>query len=189
MRSNVMTARRLFVFAFAAALLAGFGCSNDEAPGGTGPALSCTDGGNAAANGVNTSCGGAVDSETEQVDIVIGGPGAGTTTLRGLNLDLTFDDTKLAFVPSATYTSPLFPNALIAVSSPPASGRVIVSVQQPGTDPAIAVGPGQHVVMSLTFKRAAGATFAPSPILIENTDATGASAPVTFDSDTMIAYQ
>ena len=109
-----MTARRLFVFAFAAALLAGFGCSNDEAPGGTGPALSCTDGGNAAANGVNTSCGGAVDSETEQVNVVMGGPAAGVTTLRGLNFDVVYDEDKLVFVPSATYTSPLFPTALIA---------------------------------------------------------------------------
>jgi hypothetical protein len=186
-----MTARRLFVFAFAAALLAGFGCSNDDSGGGsTGPALSCTDGGNAAANGVNTNCAGAVDSETELVDIVIGGPAAGTTSLRGVNLDLTFDDTKLAFVPSTpSFTSPLFPTALIAVSSPVASGRVIVSIQQPGSDPAVTVGPGQHVVMSLMFKRAPAATFTPTPIGIENTDATGASAPISFASATMIAYQ
>ena len=185
-----MTARRLFVFAFAAALLAGFGCSNDSGSGSTGPALSCTDGGNAAANGVNTNCAGAVDSETELVDIVIGGPAAGTTSLRGVNLDLTFDDTKLAFVPSTpSFTSPLFPTALIAVSSPVASGRVIVSIQQPGTDPAVTVGPGQHVVMSLMFKRAPAATFTPTPIGIENTDATGASASISFASATMIAYQ
>ena len=186
-----MTARRLFVFVFAAALLAGFGCSNDDSGGGTtGPALSCVDGGNAAANGVNTNCAGAVDSETELVDIVLGGPGAGTTSLRGVNLDLTFDDAKLTFVPTTpAFTSPLFPNALIAVSSQVAPGRVIVSIQQTGGDPAITVGPGQHVVMSLMFKRAAGATFTPTPIGIENTDATGATAPISFASGTMIAYQ
>ena len=34
-------------------------------------------------------------------------------------------------MPAASYTSPLFPDALIAVSSVEA-GRVIVSIQQPG---------------------------------------------------------
>ena len=105
-----MTARRLFLFAFAAALLAGLGCSNDDDCASTAPALVCTDGGNAAANGVNTNCGGALDSVTEQVDIVLGGPAAGSTTLRGLNFDVTYDPAKLTFMPAASYTSTLFPS-------------------------------------------------------------------------------
>jgi hypothetical protein len=46
---------------------------------------------------------------------VIGGPGAGSTTLRGLNFDITYEPAILAFSPAGTYTSPLFPNALIVV--------------------------------------------------------------------------
>ena len=104
-----MTARRLFLFAFAAALLAGLGCSND--PATTGPALVCTDGGDAAPNGVNTNCGMALDAVTERVDIVMGGPNAGSTTLRGLNFDVVYDPAKLTFMPAASYTSTLFPGA------------------------------------------------------------------------------
>lgn len=183
-----MTARRLFLYAFAAALLAGLGCSNDSGSGTPGPALVCADGGNAASNGVNTNCGGALDSVTEQVDVIIGGPGAGSTTLRGLNFDVTYDPAKLVFLPAATYTSPLFPTALIAVSSSTA-GRVIASIQQTGGSPAVSVGPGQHVVLSLSFQRASGATFGPTPLSLENTEATTASATITFASGTSIAYQ
>lgn len=185
-----MTFRRLFLFAFAAALLAGLGCSNDSGGGSTAPALVCTDGGNAAANSVNTNCGGALDSVTEQVDIILGGPAAGSTTLRGLNFDVTYDPAKLTFMPAASYTSPLFPSpaALIAVSSPTA-GRVIASVQQTGGSPAVAVAPGQHVVLSLTFQSVSGATYAPTPIALENTDATAPSTAIAFASGTAIAYQ
>ena len=183
-----MTARRLFLFVFLAALLAGLGCSNDSGGGSTGPAFVCADGGNAAGNSVNTNCGGAIDSVTERVDVVLGGPAAGTTTLRGLNFDVTYDPTKLVFVPDASYTSPLFPSALIAVSSP-AAGRGIVGVQRQGADPPISVGPGQYVVLGLTFQRAPGATFAPTPVLFENSDATGESTAITFASGTSIAYQ
>ena len=181
-----MTARRLFLFAFAGALFVGVGCSNDPAP--TGPGLFCSDGGSAPSNVVNTSCGALLDTQTEFVDIVMGGPGAGTTTLRGINVDVTHDPTKLTFLPSATYTSPTFPSALIAVSSTGA-GRVIVSVQQPGNLPAVAVGPGQNVLLSLSFRRVASATFPPSPISFENTEATSPSVPITFTSATAIAYQ
>lgn len=183
-----MTFRRLFLFAFAAALLAGLGCSNDSGGGSTAPALVCTDGGNAAVNSVNTNCGGALDSVTEQVDVILGGPAAGTTSLRGLNFDVTYDPTKLTFMPAASYTSPLIPGALIAVSSPTA-GRVIASVQQLGGSPAISVGPGQYVALSLSFQSVSGATYAPTPIGLENTDATAPSTPIGFASGTAIAYQ
>ena len=184
-----MTARRLFVFAFAAALLAGFGCSNDSPTGsGSSPALACTDGGNAAANGVNTNCAGAVDTETEQVDVVMGGPAAGFTTLRGLNFDVVYDEDKLVFLPSATYTSPLFPAALIAVTSTVA-GRVVVGIQQPGGSGAVNVPTGQHVVLSLVFQRAPVATFPPTPLTLQNTEATSASTGISFASGTAIAYQ
>lgn len=184
-----MTFRRLFLFAFAAALLAGLGCSNDSG-GSAAPALVCTDGGNAAANSVNTNCGGALDSVTEQVDIIVGGPAAGSTTLRGLNFDVTYDPAKLTFMPAASYTSPLFPapDALIAVSSPVA-GRVIASVQQTGGVAPVSVTPGQYVVLSLTFQSVSGVTYAPTPISLENYDATSPSTAISFASGTAIAYQ
>ena len=184
-----MMARRFFLLAFAAALLTAFGCSNDSGSGGgtTAPALSCTDAGNAAANGVNMNCGGALDSVTEQVDVVMGGPAAGATTLRGLNFDVTFDEAKLVFVPAGSYTSALFPDALIAVSLAQA-GRVVVSIQQTGGNPDVSVGPGQHVVLSLAFQRVTNATFAPTPLPLENTEATSASATISFGSGIAIAY-
>ena len=183
-----MTVRRFFLFAFAAALAAGLGCSNDDDSTPSGPALVCTDGGDAAANEVNTNCGAALDAVTERVDIVMGGPATGTTTIMGLSFDVTYDPTRLSFAPAASYTSPLFPPpALIAVSSP-AEGRVIVGIQQTGDLPPISVTPGQHVVLSLTFE-VAGPTFPSTPLGMENTQATNASAPISFDSGTAIAYQ
>ena len=184
-----MMARRLFWVGFSAALLTAFGCSNDDSGGGTtGPAFVCTDGGAAAQNAVNTNCAGAVDPTTEVVDVVIGGTAAGTTTLRGVNFDVTYDPTKLDFVAAGTYTSPLFPSALVAVSLSSA-GRVVVSVQQTGGDPAVTVPSGQSVVLSLTFQRAAGATFGPTPLGIENSEATSPSTPITFASGVALSYQ
>jgi hypothetical protein len=182
-----MTARRLFLLAFAAALLTGFGCSNDSGSGSSSPALLCSDAGNAAANGVTTRCGAAIDSQTERVDVVMGGPAAGATTLRGLNLDVTFDPARLQFT-TASATSPLFPAGLVAanLSGP---GRVVVSVQQTGGNPDVSVAPGQHVVLSLTFQRASGASFGATPLPLENTEATAASATITFTSGVSLAFQ
>ena len=184
-----MMARRLFWVGFSAALLTAFGCSNSDDGGGTtGPAFLCTDSGTVAQNSVNTDCAAAVDSVTEQVDVVIGGPAAGATTLRGLNFDVTYDPAKLTFVLAGTYTSPLFPNALVAVSQPQA-GQVVVAIQQTGGNPDVTVPAGPNVVLSLTFQRAAGATFGPTPLAFANTDATGASTAITFASSVALSYQ
>jgi hypothetical protein len=82
----------------------------------------------------------------------------------------------------------MFPLALIAVSSVD-PGRVVVSVQQPGSELQVGVGPGQHVVLSLSFQRVAGVNFPASPITLENTEATSPSVPISFTSLTAIAYQ
>ena len=184
-----MIARRLFLVGFAAALLTAFGCSSSG--GGTpSPALACSDGGAAAANAVTMSCGGATDSTTEQVDAVMGGPVSGSTTLRGLNFDVTYDSSKLDFVPAGTYTSPLFPNALIAVTlSNGQPGRVVVSIQRVGGDPDVTVTAGQHIVLSLSFRRAAGTTFGPTPLTFENAEATSASAAISFASGLALSYR
>jgi hypothetical protein len=184
-----MMARRLFVLGFAAALLTAFGCSNSDNGGSTtAPALSCTDSGTVGANAVNTNCAGALDTVTEQVDVVIGGAAGGATTLRGLNFDVTFDPAKLTFVPAASYTSALFPNALIAVSLAQA-GRVVASVQQTGGNPAVTVPSGSNVVLSLTFQRTPGATFGPTPLTFQNTEATSPSTAIAFASGVALSYQ
>ena len=86
-----MTARRLFLLGFAVALLTAFGCSNSNDGGTAAPALSCTDGGTAATNTVVLTCGGSADGVSEQIGVVITGPAAGSTSLRGLNFDVTYD--------------------------------------------------------------------------------------------------
>lgn len=184
-----MTARRWFFLAFAAALLTSFGCGSDSNSGGgaTGPAMSCADSGNAPANGVTLRCGALVNSATEQVDAVLGGPAAGNTTLRGLNFDVVYDATKLDFVPAANYASALFPNALIAVTSP-TPGRVVVGIQQMGGDPDVSVASGQHVALSLSFT-VHGPTFPAIPLTFQNSEATAPSVPITFNSGLMLAYQ
>jgi len=189
-----MTARRVFLLAFAVALPIGVGCGGGGGGGGgvVTPELACTDGGAAPANVVTLTCGGATNGTTERVDVVLGGPASGTTTLRGLNFDVIYEPSKLEYVPAAADTSPLFsPNALVAVTlSNGVPGRVVVSIQEYGSVAApVSVGTGQHVVLSLSFRRAAGATFGPTPLTLENAEATAALPTIGFGSGLALSYQ
>ena len=184
-----MTVRRLFVLAFVVALLLGFGCSSSDYGNNSAPTLGCSDGGTAAANTVTLSCGGTTDNVSERVDVVMGGPLAGSTTLRGLNFDLTYDTAKLAFIDAGSYTSPLFPNALVAVSLfNGQQGRVVVSIQQPGGSPDVQVAPGEHAVLILSFSRVTNTAFNPSALLFANTEATAASTPIDFANFVALSY-
>jgi hypothetical protein len=187
-----MIARASFALGFSLALLAGVGCggSSSSSGGSSTPALACTDAGSAAADGVTLLCGGALDTQTEQVNVTMGGPSSGSTTLRGLNFDITYNPADVTFVPSGTYASPLFPGALVVVSlfnGQP--GRVVASIQLTAGMPDVAVSTGQHLVLALSFQRTAGATFGASPLGFENAEATGASAPITFANGLAIYYQ
>jgi len=189
-----MTARRVALLAFAVALPIGVGCGGGGGGGGGGDTLqlSCVDGGAAPANAVTLICGGATNSTTERVDVVLGGPASGTTTLRGLNFDVIYEPANLEYVPAATDTSPLFsPNALVAVRlSDDQPGRVIVSIQEYGSVVApVSVGAGQHLVLSLSFRRAAGVTFGPTPLTFENAEATSAVPAISFGSALALSYQ
>jgi len=187
-----MIAHKLFLLGFAAALVTALGCSgsdNNDGGGTPAPAIVCTDGGAAAANTVILRCGGATNSTTELVNVVIGGPAGGATTLRGLNFDVTYDPTKLNFVADPAPTSPLFPLALVAVSlENGVPGKVVVSIQQPGADPNVSVTTGQHPVLTLTFAGASGMSFTPTPLGFENFEATSSSVPITFSSSLALSY-
>ena len=191
MKRQPLTARGLFVAGFAAALLSSLGCGGSDSGGGgpVPPELVCTDAGTVSANTVTMSCGGLLDATTERVDIVIGGPASGTTTLRGLNFDVTYDPTKLEFVPEAAPSSPLFPDALVlAVLANGQQGRVVAAIQQVGTLPDVPVTTGEHWVLSLSFRRVAAATFDPAPLTFERAQATAASPAVTFANGLALAY-
>ena len=195
-----MIARWLFLFGFAVALLISLGCGGSSSDNGsTEPALACTDGGPAAADAVTMTCGGATDSTTEQVNVVMGVPAAGATSLRGLNFDVTYDSTKLTFVSATNYTGGPFPAAALVVATAlpnDPTPHVIVSIQQVGTDPDVVIGPGQHVMLHLSFTRTPAATFAPTPLEFdlatsEVTPPTPPTVPavVTFGSALALSYQ
>ena len=174
-----MIARRLFLFGFVTALLTAFGCSSGGDGGGTTtPAL---------------LCGGSADGTIERIDVVIGGPASGSTTLRGLNFDVTYDPTKLEFVSAASDTSDLFPSTALLVASlfDDQPGQVVVSIQQAGSDPDVVVPTGQHVAVSLSFRRVAGVTFTPTPLEFDNAEATAASPTIGFPgvSGLAVSYQ
>jgi hypothetical protein len=143
-----------------------------------------------AANGVTLACGGATASTTEQVDVVMAGPASGPpTTLRGLNFDVTYDPAKLEFVPEAVPASPLFPDALVlAVLANGQQGRIVAAIQQVGTLPPVAVTTGEHLVISLTFRKVGVDTFDPTPLTFERAQATAASPAVTFANGLALAY-
>ncbi len=67
-------------------------------------------------------------------------------------------------------------------------GRVVVSIQQPGTSADVSVVPGQHLGLSLIFRRATGATFTPTPLAFENMEATNASTAIGFASSLTLAF-
>jgi len=186
-------ARGLFVAGFATALTSSLGCGGGSDGGNGGPippALACTDGGTAGANTVTMSCGGLIDATTERVDIVIGGPTSGTTTLRGLIFDVTYDPTKLEFVPAAVPASPLFPDALVLVElANRQPGRIVAAIIQVGTLPDVAVTTGEHEVLSLSFRRAGEDTFDPTPLAFDRAQATAAVPTITFASGLALNYQ
>jgi hypothetical protein len=188
-----MTARGLLASGFAAALLFSMGCgggSDSSDPGPVGPALACTEAGTPSVNTVTMSCGGLIDATTERVDVVIEGPASGSTSLRGLNFDVTYDATKLEFLPVAVPTSPLFPDALVlAVLANNQQGRIVAAIQQPGTLPAVAVSTGEHRVISLSFRRVGVDTFDPTPLTFERAQATAAVPAVTFADGLSLSYQ
>jgi hypothetical protein len=178
-------------FAAIAALMTLASC---DSGGGNGMVHSakftCSAAGVIAADTVGVTCGGTTDSITETVDVVVIGTPTGSTTARGFNFDVTYDPSSLEFVPSTSNLSPLFPDALIAVGLfNGTQGRLVVSVQQPGGLPDVTIGAGQQTILALSFRRVSGATFGPTPLTIENADATGASASVTFVSTLKLAYQ
>jgi hypothetical protein len=135
------------------------------------------------------SCGGPIDGTTEKVNVVIGGPASGTTTLRGLNFDVTYDPAKLEFVPATSYASPLFPRALVlAVLANGQQGRVVAAIQQPGDLAAVSVTTGEHDVISLSFRRVAAATFGPTPLTFDRAQATAALPAISFVSGLALEY-
>ena len=183
-----MMARRMFLLGFAAALLTALGCSSSGGDGGTpSPAIVCTNGDAASPGALTLVCGGATSSTTEQVNVVMGGPALGTTTLRGINFDVTFDPLKLQFE-ALTPSDPSDPNALFPPTAIPLAqlsdtpGRVVVTIQQVGGDPDRVVPAGQYNAFSLSFKRVAGATFGPTPLAFEHAEYTRPQplTPISF---------
>ena len=189
MQRRSPTARGLFIAGFAMALLSSFGCGGDTG-GPIPPALLCSDGGTAGANTVVMSCGGLIDATTERVDIVIGGPGAGTSSLRGLVFDVIYDPAKLEFVPAASLASPLFPDGLVAVElANGQEGEIVVAILQVGTLPDVPVEPGEHTVISFSFRRVGVDTFDPTPLTFVRAQAMVATPAITFASGLALAYQ
>lgn len=187
-------ARGVTIAVFVLALLTSFGCSGGSdygSGGGSNPAaLACADGGLAAADSVVLTCGGPDDDTTERVDVVLGGTASGTTTLHGFSFDVSYDPSKLEFLPVSNPVSPLLPSALIAVSlANGQQGDVVVAIQQPGTLPSVQVPAGQNLVISLFFRRVSGATFGPTPLTFADAEATNPSSAVVFLNGLTLEYQ
>jgi hypothetical protein len=188
------TARRWILPAFATVLLTGVGCSSGGGGEGTTmPALTCSDGGSPATNTVVMRCGGLTAGSMEAVDVVIGGPSSGVTTLRGLNFDVVYDPSKLEFVSVSSAASELFPASALVVAELEngEQGRVVVSIHQVGGVPDVVVPTGSHLALSLSFRVVAEAVFAPTPVQFDasSSEATEASATVGFAGDLRLAHQ
>jgi len=155
------------------------------------PGYGCTDLGLAGENNVRMTCGGLIDSDTERVDIVLGGPASGSTTLRGLEFSVPYNHV-LEFLPDASYTSPLFgPNAEISVTQPSGVPDFLnISIREPDTivDP-VSVDAGQHTVLSLKFRRRAWQSFGPVYLTFQGALAVSASTPISFSNTVSLYYE
>ena len=65
---------------------------------------------------------------------------------------------------------------------------MIASIQTTQPDPDVSVSAGEHIALTLAFSRAAGQSFTPTPIAIENSETTPTGLGVTFSSGTAISY-
>ena len=157
------------------------------------PAVTCSDGGSPGTNTVVMRCGGLTAGSTERVDVVIGGPSSGVTTLRGLNFDAVYDPSKLEFVSLSSAASELFSASALVVAELEngQQGRVVVSIHQVGGAPDVVVPTGPHSALSLSFRVVADAMFAPTPVQFDtsSSEATEASATVSFAGDLRLAHQ
>jgi hypothetical protein len=164
-------------------------CSNDDDPVAA-PQFTCSDSSSGVIDTVFLDCGAAISDTTWRVDVSIGGPSSGTTTLRGVALDLTYDPSSIEWVSEPSYTSPAMPGALVAVALlGGAQGTLVIGIQLPGSSPPAAIEPGSETLLSLQFRRKGSASFAPVPLQIENGAATGASTAINFSSTLALAYQ
>ena len=156
-------------------------------------ALTCSDGGSPSTNTVVMRCGGLTAGSMETVDVVIGGPTSGITTLRGLNFDAVYDPSKLEFLTVSSATSQLFPPSALVVAELDNGepGRAVVSIHQVGGFPDVAVSAGPHVALSLSFRVVAGAMFGPTPVQFDTnrSEAADASVTVAFAGDLRLANQ
>jgi len=180
----------------AALLLLTSSCGGDGGGGTQTAVMTCSSSDTVGANQVAMRCGVEPVNDQGRVDVVLGGPASGEMTVRGFNFDITYDPTKVEYVPSSGFTSPLFvtddglQTALVVVAlADGQQGRVVVSVQQPGDLPAQSVDAGTHEVVSLWFRRVVGETFGPTGLAFDNAEATGASVSIEFGSDLSLACQ
>ena len=193
MKSGAIMTRGLAWFLLAGALLTGLGCSDYPDLITTVPALTCEDGGAAAANTVALTCG-ETTGDTQQVNVVLGGP----ATVSGLSFNVMYDGSSLDYDSyDASTVHQFFPGALVSIvpsiepNSVPGYQDVIVAIQMTGGT-GLTGDPGQHVVLTLNFRRISGAVFGPTPLTfnLERTlTATPATAGTTFASDLVLAYQ
>lgn len=195
MTITTTTVRRGFASGFAAVLLTGLGCSGGGGGGVTTPMpqLTCTDDGPPAPNEVAMRCGGVAAGVTHRVNVVIGGPEVGSTTLRGLNFDVLYDPSKLEFISVTADMGQLFPSSafVLGVLHNHLPGRVVVSIHQAGGLPDVAVSAGQRIVLSVSFQRVAGETFGPTPVQFDTStsEATDASTTISFAGGAALAHQ
>src|SRR5262245_48645161 len=156
------------------------------------PGFRCTDLGPAPPNKVVQVCGGLVDSDTERLDIVLGGPLLGGTTLRGVEFGLLYPPSAIELVPEASYSSPLFsPNAVVTVTpNPVLPGLLDVSIHELDTIPEpVSVGAGQNIILSLKFRRRAWGDFGNVHALFSGFFAISPSTPIDFSTTVEFQYQ
>ncbi len=143
--------------------------------GGTAPpALQCSSS-EPVANEVVLACAGKVDSTTELVEVVVGGP-TGVSNIEGFNFDIVFDSTKVVFVDGSAAQGTLLDQGgvtplLAAEASSGDPGRVVVGIHRGGPSGGVGGIDPQNLVLRLSFRLVGTQTVGPLPLRFENAEA------------------
>ncbi len=142
-----------------------------------------------AANEIALTCGGNLDSSTESIEVVLGGP-TSVSTIEGFNFDVVFDAAKVRFVDgSATLgtflsqgsVTPLLA-AQVASQDP---NRLVVGIHRGAAQGGVGATAAESLVLRFSFRTVGTQKLDPVALRFENAEAVDASgtpiAAITFE--------
>ncbi len=141
-----------------------------------------------AADEVALGCGGTVDSSTESIEVVLGGP-TSVSDIEGFNFDVVFDSTKVRFVDGSAVVGPFLSQGdvtplLAAEVASQDANRLVVGIHRGAANGGVGSTAPYDMVLQFSFRAVGSQKFDPTGLHFENAEAVDASgvpiAAITF---------